>query len=98
MLNQLVAKIKLIHHVGDFRAADLWPLNVGVVRAERIIEQQEEEPSSSSGQAELATPRKLLREAIVNIPIVPPLSEENRQCLENSKERGRECKQNMVRC
>ena len=84
LLNQLAAKTKPNHLVRGFRGADLWPLNLGAVRAERIIGQQDEEQSSSSGQAEETMLRKLLQEAIVNA-IAQPLPEENRQCLENSK-------------
>ena len=84
LLNQLTAKTKPNHLVRGFRGADLWPLNLGAVRAERIIGQQDKEQSSSSGQAEEAMLRKLLQEAIVNA-IAQPFPEENRQCLENSK-------------
>jgi hypothetical protein len=96
LLKQLVAKMKQSHLVGGFRGTGLWPLNPNAVRAEKIIDDDEEPSSSQAGNDVQATSRKLLREAIVRA-IVPPISEENRQCQANSRSRGRGCRRNTAR-
>jgi hypothetical protein len=89
LLKQLCEKMKESHVIGGFRGSGLWPLNRDAVRAEKILDGgvDEQQPTTSqSGEEEPATPRKLLRNAIVQA-IVPPLSAENEKCVSNQKKR-----------
>ena len=80
-------KVSHSHIVGGFRGSGIWLLNPEAVREEKLLDGAEPDAEQSTANSqEPNTPRKLLRECIVNA-ITPPLSAENRQCVEQSKKR-----------
>ena len=84
LLKQLWETVSSTHLINGFRKAGLWPFNQAAVSVEKCVAEADDIIVETEPGAD--TPRKALRQAIINA-IAPPPSKDTEKALENAKKK-----------
>ena len=83
-----VTKISSDNLISGLRGAGLWPLNRDAVNKERSVDSETEQPGATLNEENINSPRKILRESIINV-IAPPMTTETEATDYSKRKRKR---------